>query len=155
VFFYVFNDAVLNDPFETIELRNGGFQVEGVFLVIEDGNTLVAAENIEAFLAETLEFELVLVMDLEANDLAGGNGELVYGIIELGIIGDEPVDDAERNARLAVDDGHHGAQIGGHCVELEEIFEEEIVLGRRPGIGSSDTGHGLTDQSINIKNNRG
>jgi CO dehydrogenase/acetyl-CoA synthase delta subunit len=107
VFFDIIHHAILNDPLETIELRDCGFQVEGIILVVENGNALMAAENVEALLAETLEFELILVVDLEPDEFARGSGEFVDGIIELGIIGDEPVDDSERDARFSIDDRHH------------------------------------------------
>jgi len=107
VFFDIIHHAILNDPLETIELRDCGFQVERVILVVENGNALMSAENVEALLAETLELEFILVMDLEPDEFARGSGEFVDGIIELGIVCDEPVDDSERDARFSVDDRHH------------------------------------------------
>jgi len=84
----------------------------------------MTTENVESLLTETFELEFVLVMDLEPYNVSRGNGEFVDGIVEFGIVGDEPVDDSERDARFAIDNGHHGVKISWNCVKLKEIFEK-------------------------------
>lgn len=95
----VFENLVFNDPFETVQLGYSGFQKERLFFVKQNRGSLMAAENVEPFFAETLQFQFVLVMHFEPHHFAVARvgWQFVNGVIQFGVIGDEPIYNAKRN----------------------------------------------------------
>ena len=94
VFFNVIDDPVLNSPFEKVELANGG--LHNFLVVVGDRNALPSTKGVEPTLRISLEFELVVVVYFESLTFFGISlvRKFVYGIVFLGIIGHEPIDNA-------------------------------------------------------------
>ena len=113
----VLDDFVLHRPAEEVELADGG--LDSAVLVVRDGDALPSAERVEAALRVGLELELVVEVDLEARSLV----DVVDGVVLLGVVGGEPVDDAQRDVRLAVDDAEHLHQFGFVGVVVDEVVE--------------------------------
>jgi hypothetical protein len=86
------DDSVLDRPFEKVELTNRG--LHNLFVVVGDRDALPPAKRIESALRICLEFELVIVVDLETVRFGGfsGVGKFVHCIIFFGVVSDEPVD---------------------------------------------------------------
>jgi hypothetical protein len=129
---YVIEYAVLDRPFEEIQLANGG--LHKAFVSTRDRNAVPPTERIESFFGICFQLQLVAVVDFEhaifyqVFQNPGAHLDHVFGFVFLGVIGDEPVDDPQRYLRLAVHDGPDRQHIGGVFVEIHQILQEEIVL---------------------------
>ena len=111
----IVQDAIFNRPLEKVELPDGGF--DGTPRIVGDGDSIPAAKGVQAALTIGLQLQLVIVIDLETR----GVGLLEDGIVFLGVIGYEPVDDAEGNLGLAVDDPNHLIEIFLALIEFHQV----------------------------------
>lgn len=118
----VVDDLMLNRPLEEIQLSNR--RLQEILVVIRNRRALPATKRIEILLLVSLQFQFVIVIDFEPRC----HLVLVHRIphvIFLGEIRHEPVDDAERNARLAVDDAHHFRHVRRLRLEkIQQVLEQ-------------------------------
>jgi len=118
----VFDDAIFNRPFEKIELANGRLHV--LLVVVGDRYSFPAAKGVQAFFTIRLQFEFVVVVDFETIGVMRTIGQIVDGVIFFGIVGDKPVDDAERNLGFAVDNANHFVEIAFFLVKLHQMCHQ-------------------------------
>jgi len=79
------NDFVLNGPFEEVELSDGGFDVKIVF--VRERYALPSTERVESGFRIRLEFEFIIVVNLEASVVM----VVVSSEVFFGVVGNEPV----------------------------------------------------------------
>ena len=120
----VCNHAVLQRPFEKIQLANCGLN-EGA-IAIRNCYAVPPAERVEPALAISLQLQLVVHVHLESPIRA----HFIHREKFLRKIRGKPVNDAERNWRLAINDLKHLLQIVVLLVKFHQIRHEQIVLRR-------------------------
>ena len=94
----VVDDAVFNGPFEKVKLPYRGLYERIVY--IRKRNSIPPAKRVKPALAVRLQLQLVIHVHLEPPVGA----HFVHGEELLGVIRGKPVNDAERNWRLSIDD---------------------------------------------------
>ena len=111
----IVQDTIFNRPLEKVELPDSSF--DGTPRIVGDGDSIPAAKGVQTALTIGLQLQLVVVIDLEARSV----GLLEDGIVFLGVVSDEPVDDAEGNLGFAVDDTNHLIEIFLALIEFHEV----------------------------------
>ena len=118
----VVNDTFLDGPPEEVQLAHRGL-LDGRFPANLERNALAAAEWVEEAL--TVGFELALVLEVD-DELAAV--QRVPDVVLFGVVGDEPLDDAEADGCGARQKGHDGLDAPGLIVEILQPADDEILL---------------------------
>lgn len=133
ILFDVIQNPVFNRPFEEIQLSDGGFHV--LVFATRNRNTVPATERVEPLFRVGFQLQLVLVVHFEFNGFGDISHDTCFGlygiprVVFFRVIGDEPIHDAERHARIAFDNLHQFRHVFFGFIERQEIPEKQIVLG--------------------------
>ncbi len=128
VFDNVGHHALLQSPTEEVELADGGL-LNGRLTADLEADTLTTAEGIKETLGIRLEFTLVVEVDQELTGRSVRGFDQGVGHIELlGVVRDEPVDQAETHRRGARQNWENLLQSPRLVVEVLEPTNNEILF---------------------------
>ncbi len=115
-------NALLDRPPEEVQLPDSGF-IDGRGARDDETDTLAPTEGVKEFLAVSLEFALVLEVDNELALLQD-----VRNIELLGVVRDEPFDNAEADGGRAGQKGEDRLNASRLVVELLEPADDVVLL---------------------------
>ena len=107
----IFQNTVLNRPFEKIELTNRRFYRR--LIVIRDLDSFPTAKGVKVFFRIRLQFQFIFMEHFESRGFCGRGfsiddaGNFIHCEIFLGVIGHKPIYNSQGYLRITINDFHH------------------------------------------------